>query len=254
MPLADGTNDQREDLAEPLPAEWTRESLTDVVLYGTHASPPCCKVRALLKLAGVPFRRRFGRASGAYAKFPVLFVNGRQINDSYVIFKSLAPVLFGRPYSAEDVALEELVTYGLMLSCEREAFADVECMKRWAAVAGLGSGISGFAIRHFAPLSLASKGADRLSREHPDLREPVEYMVELKRALDDRGGRFFAGEAPGALDASAYGAISVWAAGENAMPFATLALERSGLGTWYAAAGAAMPAVFEREGYWPLYT
>ena len=32
MPLADGTNDQREDLAEPLPAEWTRESLTDVVL------------------------------------------------------------------------------------------------------------------------------------------------------------------------------------------------------------------------------
>ena len=105
MPLADGTNDQREDLAVPLPAEWTRESLTDVVLYGTHASPPCCKVRALLKLAGVPFRRRFGRASGAYAKFPVLFVNGRQINDSYVIFKSLAPVLFGRPYSAEDVAL-----------------------------------------------------------------------------------------------------------------------------------------------------
>ena len=51
-----------------------------------------------------------------------------QINDSFIITKTLAPILFGDALSPAELELEELVTYGLMLAFEREAFADPDCM------------------------------------------------------------------------------------------------------------------------------
>ncbi|KAK3285781.1 hypothetical protein CYMTET_6621 [Cymbomonas tetramitiformis] len=254
MPLEDGTNGEREDIATPLPADWTASSLNDVVLYGTHASPPCFKIRALLNLAGVKYERSFGKSSGSYRKFPVLFVNGRQINDSYIITKTLAPILFGQPLTPADIELEETITFGLMLACEREAFGDEECLKQWASVAGL-TGLTGLLIRNLAPLSYGKEAAARLSKRYPNLRQPGEYCLELQRILDVRGTPFFAGTRPGAIDASAYGALCAWASGgENTMPFAKQALTKSGLDAWYERAGKEIPNVFDLQGWWPFYT
>lgn len=157
----------------------------------------------------------------------MLFVNGRQINDSYVIVKTLAPILF-EPLSEADEELEELITYGLMLSCERAAFSSPECMQKWAAVAGLSGGITGFLVDNVVPFSMASRNADRLTVQHPHLQQPLDYCIQLRRELEARGTPFFAGERAGVLDASLYGALCVWAAGDGqTMDFAKEALELS---------------------------
>jgi len=238
MPLDDGTNDQREDIANPLP-EWTKNDITDVVLYGTHASPATAKARAVLDLAGVQYSRRFGKVStSSYQKFPVLFVNGRQINDSYVITKTLSPILFGTPLSEKDL----------------QAFSCTDCMQRWAQLAGL-TGVTGFLIHHLAPFSLALKGAERIRAINPHLREPEEYLRELRQSLDERASPFFAGNAPGALDASLFGCLSVWlAGGEYTMPFAAQAIKQGGLHEWHERMTAIMPDLFVKHGWWPLYT
>jgi len=115
MPLNDDTNAEREDLFLPLPSDWTKDSLKNVKLYGLQGSPPSAKIRALLKLAGVEYERCPGKVKGSeYQKIPVLFVNGRQINDSFVIVKTLAPILFGEALTEKDLELEEMLTYGLM--------------------------------------------------------------------------------------------------------------------------------------------
>mmetsp|Transcript_72417 Transcript_72417/g.204710 ORF Transcript_72417/g.204710 Transcript_72417/m.204710 type:complete len:256 (-) Transcript_72417:79-846(-) len=255
MPLEDGSNAEREDLATPLPS-WTRAELTDVVLYGTHASPATAKARAVLDLAGVAYARRFGKVGhSSYQKFPVAFVNGRQINDSHVICKSLAPVLFGAPLTEADLRVDEVTTYGLMLACEVKAFSSPDCMRRWAALAGLAGGVTGFLVRHLAPFSLAQRAADGLREKHPHLKEPAEYCRDLRQELDERASPFFAGQQPGAVDASLFGALAVWAAGgEYSMPFATEAIEQGGLQPWHERMTAAMPDLFEKHGWWPFYT
>jgi hypothetical protein len=288
MPLSDGTNDEGEDLSVPLPTnEWKEPGFFRIVLYGTHASPATCKTRALLNLAGVPYERRFGKKSGAiYQKFPVAVISHcseggssvnakddsnnnkfqlsdeRQINDSHIIYKNLASILFpslGSP-SKEDIEVEKEATYGLMLACEVEAFRSSDCMARWAFTAGLGSGMSGFFIRTVAPLSLARGAADRISKRTPNLQTPGDYCNRLKRELDRRGTSYFNGDDAGPLDASIYGAIAVWApAGDGpeshqTMPFMADALKASKLDEWYERMGRRIPNMWEKQGIWPFYT
>jgi len=258
MTLEDGTNAEGEDLATPLPSLWTRESLTSVMLYGTHASPATCKTRALLNLAGITYQTRFGKVAGSsYTKFPVVVLNGKyQVNDSHIIYKTLAPLLFpelGKP-TKEDVELEHMVTFGLMLACEIEAFNSVDCMKRWTATAGM-TGVTGFLLRNFAPLSLAKYGADRIVRRNPGLKTPLEYCQDLQKDLDRRGSEYFNGNTAGPLDASIYGAIAIWApGGEKTMPFMAEALQASGLCEWYIRADRAVPSIWNLCGIWPFYT
>ena len=107
MPLDDGTNKEREDICVPLPFQKKSE-LNRIVFYGALASPACCKTRALLHLAGiVTYERIYGpplRAS--YQKVPVLVINDKyQINDSHIIFKNLAPILYPG-YECSDKDLE----------------------------------------------------------------------------------------------------------------------------------------------------
>ena len=256
MPLDDGTNKEREDLVSPLNFK-SKSKLDSIVLYGTHASPATCKTRALLNLAGVDYERRFGKhPSSSYRKFPVVVLNDKyQINDSHIIFKNLAPILFeGYTPDEKDMELEALVTYGLMLSCEKEAFGDVDCMKRWAATAGL-VGMTGFVVRNLAPLSLAKKAATRIATRYPNLKSPQEYCTLLKQELDLRGGNYFNGNAVGPLDASIYGSMAAWApGGERTMPFMANALLTSGMSPWFDNVSKSIPNMWTLHGWFPFYT
>lgn len=106
-----------------LPAEWTKkEDLAPVTLYGMFLSPPCIKIRVILDHYKVPFTHVDGKKpDSAYTKIPVLDVKDVQINDSYAMVLALAPVLQGAALTAEEVELEKLNTFGLMLALEAGA-------------------------------------------------------------------------------------------------------------------------------------
>lgn len=255
MPLEDGTNAENEDLAELLPFK-SKEEIKDLLLYGTHASPATCKTRALFNLARIGYTKRFGKLkTSSYQKFPVVTFNETQINDSHIIFKNMAPILFeGYKLTDEDVELEKLTTFGLMLACEAQAFSDAECMKQWTRTAGI-TGVSGWMVRNLAPLSMFKKGAEKIAESCPDLKTPLEYCKEIKEALVKRGTTYFGGNSIGPLDASIYGAIAAWApGGDNTMPFMDLALNDSGLFVWYEAVDSQIPNMWEIEGRFPFYT
>ena len=55
------------------------------------------------------------KPNSEYKKVPVLDLNGVQINDSYIIVKNLAPILYGKALTEEEVKFEEAMTYGMMI-------------------------------------------------------------------------------------------------------------------------------------------
>ncbi|KAK3242298.1 hypothetical protein CYMTET_48001 [Cymbomonas tetramitiformis] len=104
-------NAEGEDLKVPFPFK-TKDELRDLVLHQTKSSPPSNKVRGILRFYGLPFSTEQGKKPGSvYMKYPVLLVNGFQINDSYIISKTLAPILCGAPLSPELLELDEFITY-----------------------------------------------------------------------------------------------------------------------------------------------
>ena len=62
---------EKEDLAEPLP-EWTKEDLKDVVMHGDPSgSPPCLKIVSILKHNDVKFKVIKGaKKDSKYKKVP----------------------------------------------------------------------------------------------------------------------------------------------------------------------------------------
>ena len=66
-----------------------------------------------------------GKKPGSeYKKIPVVDIGPNvQINDSFIVVKTLAPILQGRPLTDEELQLEEMNTYGVMV---RDAFSRVQ--------------------------------------------------------------------------------------------------------------------------------
>ena len=118
MPLSDGTNGEKEDVSPPL--NWkVADDIKDVVLHQMHPSPPCVKIRCLLLYYKIPFETTKSKPEGVYKKVPVMKVSEggsrRQINDSYIIFKNLVPVLCQQPF---DEDWQNRITYHLQPSIE----------------------------------------------------------------------------------------------------------------------------------------
>merc|ERR1711879_657645 len=123
--LPDGTNEEGEDLKEPLDVKLS--DVKDVVLYGSEFSPPVQKIMSMLKFYDVPFKFQQGKhPTSDYKKIPVMEINGRQINDSHIIVKNLAPVLTGRAFTAVEAEWERKITFEFQPSIEVELFSDGE--------------------------------------------------------------------------------------------------------------------------------
>lgn len=196
------SNEEKQDLLEPLPAEWTKESLTDVTLYQQRISPPCTKMRYILGYYQVPFKTVSGsKPDSEYKKIPVLDVNGRQINDSYIMVKSLAPIL-DQPLTKEQVELEELVTFGLMIAMEKKLAGNCCSLCKCACKVCC---CPGFMLGCCAPI-LCCFGPSKVGADQPDLKTVSEYSVQIAKFLE--GKQFFSGrEEPGINDLSLYGML-----------------------------------------------
>ena len=106
------SNREGEDLA-PLPADLKIHS-AKVSLYEFNQSPPCWKVRALLHYYGVEYESivtypgsKVEGLDNAYAKIPKLTIDDIQVNDSAVIYRTLAPLLAGEPLTEKQIEVGE---------------------------------------------------------------------------------------------------------------------------------------------------
>mmetsp|Transcript_57383 Transcript_57383/g.94894 ORF Transcript_57383/g.94894 Transcript_57383/m.94894 type:complete len:253 (-) Transcript_57383:272-1030(-) len=243
--LSDGSNPEGID---PIPAlEWkSKQDLTDVKLVSIEYSPPCAKLRYHLSLNDVPYtimspkEYKAKAAKDGYTKIPVIFVAGRQVNDSYVILKHLVPALYGREtlLAVSVDEWEQKITFGFQLAMEVEAFEDA---KNYPALCTLG-GFPSFVGKFFwfllplrgAAASIRRKRAARDGALGP-LRPAGEYAAEFREALGTN--KFCGGERPGSIDVSFYATVVLW----QSVPSVYRLLKDSDLLTWIAIMKEAMP-------------
>lgn len=229
MPLPDGTNDEKEDVSPPL--EWkSSEDIKNAELYQMHGSPPCCKIRQFLFYYKVPFTTINKKDKGSYKKVPVFKASGRQINDSYVIFKNLVPVLCGESFNEE---WQDKITYGLQLSIEADAFQTPSDMKKLMVGA---FGVPSCIACCIAP-SFGRKMSKGIREKNPNLPKSVDIGKEFAAAL--AGKKFFGGEEPGQVDIAYYGTLIVFQS--NGTITAKEHLDNSGLNDWWNNMSKVMP-------------
>lgn len=229
------TNKEKEDLTEPL-AVATKDDITKVVLYQSPASPPCCKIRAVLKRYEVPFETIYGKKPDSdYTKIPILMVNEQQINDSYIIVKTLAPLLDGQKLSPELLELEELNTFGLQPALEIALMETASDLRKYSSLFGgfLGSMI--FLLSCCLPFC----APNAIRKKNPEVKTVKEYGVQIAEKL--KGMDYFHGEKPGIVDVSIYGVIE---------PFFKVDAEcadvllKCGLEEWHARMAKIVPSIW----------
>lgn len=208
--LEDGTNEEGEDLAEPL--DFSREEIEYVLLYQQELSPPCSKIRAFLNYYGVEYKVENGKhPTSNYKQIPVLEINGRQINDSHVIMQNLAPLLSGMPLTPEEVRWEKQITFGFQPALEVEFCRDGNDIFKFSGI--LGKRFSAGQLRFLidlvvGPLSFIVYWVFKLRYPDYDVVPTSTYGVKFRRALGSKP--FFHGEKPGFVDLSLYGTYAAW--------------------------------------------
>ena len=125
-------NKEKEDLSEPL-ADWSKDDLNEVVLYGTKLSPPVCKIMSILKYHNVKYTHiETKKRDSEYQKIPVLMLNGRQINDSFIMVKNLSKILDNKELTEKEVQFESEMTFGFMIATEILTLGTKLGMKEYA--------------------------------------------------------------------------------------------------------------------------
>jgi hypothetical protein len=221
--LSDGTNPEGIDPSPPL--GWRcPQDLRNVVLYGSRASPPAVKILTHLIFYSIQHQLldAKSRPKSEYKKAPVIFVNGRQVNDSFIIVKNLVPALsgeFNEPWEAK-------ITFELQPSIEYQLSpAD---LKRWAGQPH-GFGIPSFLM----PLLIGSIGKKiRTGIENNPryrVRPPVHIAMEFAQAMGHQP--FFHGNRPGPVDLSFYGTCAPFYI--SGCELVIMMLRDARLGSWW---------------------
>eukprot|EP00931_Biecheleriopsis_adriatica_P077030 TRINITY_DN50674_c0_g1_i1.p1 TRINITY_DN50674_c0_g1~~TRINITY_DN50674_c0_g1_i1.p1 ORF type:complete len:347 (-),score=55.64 TRINITY_DN50674_c0_g1_i1:167-1207(-) len=221
--LPDGTNDEGEDLPEPLGMKLV--DVSDVVVYGNEFSPPAQKIMTMLNFYGVSFKLVKGRhPTSDYKKIPVLELNGRQVNDSHIIVKNLAEVLTGDPLTPLQLQWERKITFEFQPSIEVELFSNGDDFAKLAGfddwrkpLVGLAGPVLGLLIGNV------------FRSRYGDFPVPSTWG---KRFLEACAGQpFFHGEKPGMVDLSLYGTYANIASKDCQCTRSFL--EESGLQSWH---------------------
>lgn len=202
--LADGSNPEGVDPEPPL--GWTsKDDLKDVILYGATASPPTIAVKAFLIAKGVDFKHyKKNPTKTPYKKIPILNVAGRQVNDSFIIFKYLVPAL-GEEFNEEwsdkihkvlDTTFRKTLTKPDTIKLVGQ-FGVPKCLAA-CCLANLVIKKNGKAMDE----KIAWNKGYRIG-------DPVEIAKEFKAALNsdaDKGPKtFFGGNEPNTVDVDFYG-------------------------------------------------
>lgn len=236
-PRKNSSNKEKEDLKEELPA-WTNADLTDVVLYQGKMSPPCCKIRAVLNYYRVPYRIVEGKMPDSdYKKIPVLLVNDHQINDSFIMVKSLAPVLGAEKLSPELLAVENMNTYHLMVALEAEVADSVSDLCLCSCFMG---GFLGCGLCLVAPCIPVLGISDGIRKKTENL-----FSIEqcAQRILNTMNGQtFIHGSKPGIVDVSLYGMLEPFVQTKVSVANKLLSL---GLTPWHNRMAQLVPSIWD---------
>mmetsp|Transcript_33377 Transcript_33377/g.72973 ORF Transcript_33377/g.72973 Transcript_33377/m.72973 type:complete len:245 (-) Transcript_33377:122-856(-) len=241
--LSDGSNPEGVDPDPPL--NWTdKSSFTDVVLVSTKYSPPCAKIRAHLNYHGVPFtvispkEYKASAPEDGYRKYPSLRVNGRWVNDSYIIVKHLTPALYKGSTFDED--WDKKITYGLQLAMEAEGFED---RNSWGTLVTYGGYPAWIATLFpcFLPLEKMAAGIRRRRAAKDEIYGPMrpasEYLLEFRKAVGE--APFLGGaSSPGPIDVSMYGTVNCW----RDLPYVRNLISQTDLQSWMVRMDSVVPA------------
>jgi len=203
--LKDGSNPEGVEPSPPL--EWKgKADFKDVVLYGLRGSPPCAKILSYLVKYDIEFKmvEGMGKPGSDYKKMPVLDVNGRQVNDSFMILKYMIPALTGKPINEE---WETICSYQLGLSIE-DSLSTSDAAKWMGSPYGFGP--PDFLLK----CCLAKVMMGALIK--PNLKKALDAMPDKCKIvpLSELGGKFkrelgtqkfHGGNEPGNVDISFYG-------------------------------------------------
>jgi len=252
--LVDGTNPEGVDPSPPL--VWaSKDDIKDVFVYGGTVNPPVTKIRAHLAYHSIQYkcvqRKTNSQPEGCYQKIPSISVNGRQVNDSYVILKFLVPVLYGS-LSDEQLAWEEHITYSVMIAMEIEAFEDGDSCGALLSMGGYPSFLAYVAFP-FLPFGgqgkkmpagwRAARATPKRVEKYGELKTCNAYLVEFKNAVGEKA--FFSGDQPGAVDVSMFATFKAF----GTLPYTGRALQSAGLTDWYDRVKAKMPSSFENDAF-----
>merc|ERR1712113_727361 len=147
-------------------------------------------------------------------------------NDSFIIVKSLSPILQGRPLKGDELEIEHEVTYGLMPALERQAAGSMIDICNCASLMG---GTMGCALRSFACCLCCA--APRKFGEGRELQRVNVYGNILRDKLN--GFKFFGGEDPSVVDVSLYGVLEPFVRIQSACIIELMGSENDVLRQWH---------------------
>ncbi len=197
---------EKEDISEALPDEWKNaRDLGQVTLYQNPLSPPCCKLRMIFKFYSVDFITVAGpKKNSEYKKIPVVIIHNRQINDSFIVVKSLARILDGSDLSPELLELEHVTTYELMISLEIAVASSccslLTCAKFLPCLSCVGMTLFSCCI--------STCGAGSFKKKFPDVKPVHHYTSMYTAALGNKS--YFHGDSIGVVDLSLCGVLAVF--------------------------------------------
>ena len=218
-----------------------------------YCSPPCWKVRALLNYYGIPYESvtaypgsKIEGLDNTYTKIPKLVVNEVQINDSAVVYRSLARVLTGSPLTATQIELESRNNItGLLGALEKESFGSY--MGIVGAVKAVTAANKSWSYAVFKPVLPYLAGLAFplpkmvLGRSTPHGKDgtSLEHGAVYRAALGEQ--KYFHGEAIGPVDLSLYGTLACFLFLQS--PSAHAMLNSCDLRAWYDRVDAKVKAV-----------
>jgi len=226
----DGSNPENVD---PVPAlNWTgKDSFKQVVVHGMRVSPAVTKLLAYLQYYKIPFTYKPGagkKGSKYYKKMPVLDVDGRQVNDTFIIIKNLVPALSG----TFDAEWETRLTYHYQMSTLYSS-PNADIAKNFGGKNGdfplprcLFCMVFNF-VRPGALKKLKAKMDD--PNELEQLVDLTAFAKEFKDAMGEKP--FYHGDEPGQKDISFYGVNARYVFCECS--YVCGALESAGLMEWW---------------------
>ena len=248
---------EKDDIQEGLPSEWTKpEDIGEATIYNMAMSPPCCKIRtifswykvkhfpsfaslrAMIVDTQVPYKVINGKKPDSeYKKVPVVVVKNRQINDSYIVVKVLARILDGTDLTKEQVQIEEMTTYGLMIALEADVAGSCTDLVKCAPHMGC------FYCCLLTSLSccICCIGPANIRKRNPDTKSIEHYSQAYTAALGSK--QYFHGDKPGIVDVSICGVLSPFVNAKSGAVDKFLGASGP-LRDWYGRMSPSLPSIF----------
>mmetsp|Transcript_19658 Transcript_19658/g.47648 ORF Transcript_19658/g.47648 Transcript_19658/m.47648 type:complete len:253 (-) Transcript_19658:110-868(-) len=237
-------NEEGKDLPQPLPFK-SKDELKKVELLQMLGSPPCHTIRAFFEFATIPYdvielsmiTKSQLKRSKTYKKVPIVFFDEKyQVNDSFIILKTLSPLVFGREATQQELDQMTEINKGVMLRMEAEMFGTKDRIAKYLGPVLANAGCSKFILKMVAPGVVAKIGPSILAK-NPNLKTLKEYAEEFKGKLS---GTFFAGADPGPADISLFSLVHL-SVHLQLTEVSDQMLKDGGLGDWYQAVEAKFP-------------